>query len=256
MNERTEIALITGASEGIGRAFAKQLAPCCKAMILVARNGQRLAELASELEAHSAGELTVHTVVADLGTPLGQTQVLEAIRQKGPVSVLVNNAGFVVMGDVADSELDAQQAMLNLHCDATLSLCRGVLPYMREAGRGQIVNLGSIGAFTPARTMAVYVATKAFILSLSRSLAKEEKRHGIAVQCLCPGYTRSAFQERAGVSDEALLSVPEEAWSSPEEVVEASLAAFGDYNRVVVVPGEGNRQFAGEALKQFAAELG
>lgn len=237
----SDIALITGASAGIGRAFAEALAPQCSAMILVARDAQKLASVAADL-AGSGCEL--HCLALDLSEPLGVAELMEAIRQKGPVSILINNAGFATDNNLADSDLDSELKMLSLHCQASVALCRGALPYMQELGRGRIINVASMAGLIPMKGAAVYGASKAFLVSFSQSLAKEVYRSGVAVQCLCPGYTHSDFHGREALSAFDKNSVPEGYWSTPEEVVSASLAAFDhEAAPTVLVPGEHNRQW-------------
>ena len=233
-----EIALITGASSGIGREFARQLAPRCSRLILVGRRAERLEALAAEL---GRADTEVLCLAEDLGSALGVAAVVEIIRQRGPVSLLVNNAGFATDGLFAGSDIDLEQAMVNLHCNTSLALSRAALPYMLEMQRGQIINVASIAAFRPFKGAAVYGASKAFLLSLSQSLAKELAGSGVAVQCLCPGYTRSEFHSREPLAGFDSSALPESLWSSVEEVVSESLAAMDSAAPpVVLVPGEPN----------------
>lgn len=251
----SDIALITGASAGIGRAFAEALAPQCSAMILVARDAQKLASVAEGL-ADSGCEL--HCLALDLCEPLAVAELMEAIRQKGPVTILVNNAGFATDNSLADSDLDGELKMLSLHCQASVALCRGALPYMLELGRGKIINVASLAGLIPMKGAAVYGASKAFLVSFSQSLAKEVRSAGVAVQCLCPGYTHSDFHGREPLAAFDKGSVPEEYWSSAEEVVSASLAAF-DHPQAptVFIPAAHNRQWVADEQErqQRALEL-
>ncbi|QQD18636.1 SDR family NAD(P)-dependent oxidoreductase [Spongiibacter nanhainus] len=245
-----DIALITGASSGIGRQYALQLAARCKGMILLGQREEALTSLAAELGDQG---VEVHCLVEDLGTTLGVARTLEAIRQKGPVSILINNAGFGNRAVLAECDLQLQQQMIALHCSASVALCRGALPFMREAGRGTVINVASVGAFLSTPTAAVYNASKAFLVSLSRSLAEELAAEPIAVQCLCPGYTRSDFHHRRDYGDVDLIAIPDSDWMSAEQVVTESLAALADEAApVVVIPGEHNRQ---RARQQLQAQL-
>ncbi|MBD2857789.1 SDR family NAD(P)-dependent oxidoreductase [Spongiibacter sp. KMU-158] len=241
---RTETALITGASDGIGREYARQLQARCKTLILLGRSETKLAAVEAELQAMAGDELSVHCFALDLAGTIGQTRLMEVIRQKGPVSILINNAGFALQEKVAECDLDGQLNMISLHCDASLIACRAALPFMREAGRGQIINVASLAAFLPMPEVAVYAATKAFLLSLSQSIAIEEKRYGIKVQCLCPGYTRTGFHDRDQLANFDAGVIPEEAWSSVEAVVAQSLAEMDGEGRLAVVPGDANQQVA------------
>lgn len=248
-----DIALITGASSGIGRQYALQLAPRCKGMILLGQREDALQSLATELRGRG---VEVHCLVEDLTTTLGVARALEAIRQKGPASIVVNNAGFGNRAALAECDLNLQQQMIALHCSASVALCRGALPFMREAGRGTVINVASVGAFLSTPTAAVYNASKAFLVSLSRSLAEELAAEPITVQCLCPGYTRSDFHQRPNYGDVDLGAIPDSDWMSAKQVVADSLAALEDASSpVVVIPGEHNRQRARQHLQAQLDEL-
>ncbi len=192
MSNAKTTALVTGASAGIGAKFCRQLADRCDVIIATGRREDRLQALAQSL----AGAVEVHTVVADLAGLEGRTRVIEALRQKGPVDYLVNNAGFSTLGMFSDLELDPQQEMVSVHVDATLALCRAAIPFMRKKGSGYIVNLSSLVSFNPFASVAVYGATKAFLNHFSEALQLELVDTGIKVQSLCPGYTHSDFHGR------------------------------------------------------------
>ena len=232
------IALVTGASSGLGAEFCRQLAPRCRKMILVGRRHALLEELAGTLQGQG---LETVIVTQDLTTELGMTEVVEKIRQQGPVTLLVNNAGFGTHGAFIETDFDLQQKMVDLHISATLRLTRAVIPYMQEAGGGAIINLSSMASFFPMKDVAVYAASKVFLNSFSESLQKEVAGDNIRVQCLCPGFTHTDFHRREEFTDFDKASVPEAMWMTPEAVVEESLAALSDESRVVVVPGEQNR---------------
>ncbi len=252
---RTEIALITGASDGIGKEYARQLQPRCKSLILVGRSEQKLAALKQELSAKAGDELAIHLISVDLASTLGQARVMEAIRQQGPVSILINNAGFARQEKVAESDIDGQQAMIHLHCSSSLTFCRAVLPYMREQGRGQIINVASLAGFLAMPEMAVYAASKAFLVSFSQSLALEEQHSGIKVQCLCPGYTRSSFHLREGLEGFNAEAVPETVWMSAEQVVTESLAELDGQNRLLCMPGRHNLDVALAGVAALGEQL-
>ncbi len=250
MTEHKTTALVTGASSGIGAEFCRQLAQSCPVIIAVARSAGRLEELARELASHSE----VHVVEADLTTEEGLARTVEALRQKGPVDYLVNNAGFGTSGDFDRTGIDRQQDMVDLHIRATLRLCHAAVPFMRELGGGRIVNVSSLGSFIPARKMAVYNATKAFVTSFSRSLQEEVAGDGIRVQALCPGYTRTAFTDTPELAHFDPERVPQEMWMDAGEVVAQSLAALEE-GPAVLVTGEVNRQLAAGALQALQQEL-
>ncbi len=245
MSEHKTTALVTGASAGLGAEFCRQLAQRCDVIIAVARRRERLDELVEEL----AGQAEVHAVVADLNSVEGVAHTLELLRQKGPVDYLVNNAGFATVGDFSDQVIDSQRDMLSLHCDATITLCRAAIPFMRELGGGHIINVSSVAAFVPGKGMAVYGATKAFLNYYSQALQAEVAADGIEVQALCPGYTRTEFHAGMNEAGFDVNRIPDELWQDAPTVVTASLEALGK-GQVLVVPGETNTGMARMGLQQ------
>jgi short-subunit dehydrogenase len=240
--------LITGASAGIGEAYARALAPRCANMSIVARREERLRGLAAEL-----GDLCEVSVLgADLASQEGQARVVEAIRQGPTLDLLINNAGFSTLGPFAGCVLDDEIRMLRLHQEATLALTRAALPAMQEAGRGAVINVSSIGGFAALPGVAVYAASKAFLVSFSRSLAAELRDSGVAVQCLCPGYTRTEIHSRDSFQGFDVDRVPAQLWMEAPAVVAESLAALGSDNWLVV-PGEHNRELVAAALAELQA---
>jgi len=239
MSDRKVIALVTGASAGLGQEFCRQLADRCQLIIAVARRAGRLEQLREEL----ADRTELHPVQADLASVEGVARAMEALRQQGPVDYLVNNAGVSTYGHFEQLGIDSQRHMVNLHIDATITLCRAAIPFMRERGGGHIINVSSVGAFLPGRGLAVYGASKAFLNYYCQALQAELADSGIEVQALCPGYIHTEFhQEMAGKGfDKA--RIPADMWMEPPAVVAASLAALGT-GRVLVVPGEGNAALA------------
>ena len=237
-------ALVTGASAGMGAEFCRQLADRCDVIIAVARRRERLELLQQEL----AGRVELHPVQADLNTVEGLACTMEALRQLGPADFLVNNAGFSTLGDFASQPIQSQRDMVGLHIDATITLCRAAIPFMRERGGGHIINVSSIGAFLPSKGLAVYGATKAFLNFFSQSLQAELAGTGIAVQALCPGYTHTEFHVEIEQQGFDKSRVPEEMWMDADAVVAASLAALGS-GSVVVTPGETNTGLARMGLQ-------
>lgn len=239
MSGQKTTALVTGASAGLGAEFCRQLSDRCDVIIAVARRGDRLTLLREAL----AGSVELHVIEADLTRVEGVARTMEALRQLGPVDYLVNNAGFSTYGHFSDLVIDGQRDMCSLHIDATITLCRAAIPFMRERGRGHIINLSSIGAFLPGKGLAVYGASKAFLNYFSLALQAELVGTGIEVQALCPGYTHTEFHralEDEGFSKE---QVPAGMWMEAAAVVAASLAALGS-GQVLVVPGEENLKLA------------
>jgi short-subunit dehydrogenase len=190
-------ALVTGASGGIGEAFARQLAAQGKDLILVARSEEKLHSLARELAA--AHGVRTHVIVADLARHDSASALYAEIERLGlDVDLLINNAGYARAGAFAELALDEQADMIRLNVNTLVELSRLYLPAMRGRGWGGIINVASNAAFQPVPYLAVYAATKAFVLSFSEALAEEVARDGVSVMALCPGATATGFQERAG----------------------------------------------------------
>ncbi len=245
MSERNITAMVTGASAGLGAEFCRQLADRCDVIIAVARRAEPMHELAQQL----AHKVEVHVVEADLTTVEGVARAMEAIRQQGPLDYLINNAGFSTFGNFDQELIDPQHAMVALHIGATLSLSRAAIPFMREIGGGNIVNVSSVGAFLPVAGVAVYSATKAFLNSWSTSLQAELAETGIKVQSLCPGYTKTEIHDTTSMASFDKGRVPEAYWMEVEPVVAFSLEGLkGD--QVILVPGEGNLDMARKGLQR------
>ncbi|MEP6391775.1 MAG: SDR family oxidoreductase [Halioglobus sp.] len=240
-------AMVTGASAGLGEAFCRALANECDVIIAVARREDRLLALAKELE----GLVEVHPIQADLTTVVGLTRAVEALRQLGPVDYLVNNAGFGTTGPFAASDLEQELEMVRIHIDAPLVLTRAALPFMRELGGGNIINVSSVAGFLAVNQLAVYGAAKSFISAWSLSLQEEVRSDNIQVQLLCPGYTRTEFHDRDSFSAFDKSQVPQDVWMDAETVVATSLAAL-ESGQQVVVPGEHNVQAAHAGLAAFS----
>lgn len=240
-------ALVTGASAGLGEEYVRQLAPRCREIVVVARREDRLRSLAQELAEHC--ELNI--IVADLVSLEGQARVVEAIRQGDALDLLINNAGFSTFGPFARSDLDHEIAMLHLHQDATLALTRAALPAMIEGGRGAVINVASIGGLMGMPGVAGYGATKSFLVSFSRSLRAELRATGVAVQCLCPGYTRTEIHSRDTFEGFDVNRVPEAMWMESQDVVSESLAALDEAERWLVIPGEQNRELVRRAIDEL-----
>lgn len=251
MSDPKTIALVTGASSGLGQAFCRQLAARCDVIIAVARRLDRLHTLVDEL----ASQAEVHPVQADLSTVEGVAHTMEMLRQKGPVDILVNNAGYSPYGHFADTSIEQQRGMLNLHCDATITLCRAAIPFMQERGGGSIINVSSLGSFLPGPGLAVYGATKAFLNYFSQSLQAEVAAAGIEVQALCPGLVRTEIHDAMAPQGFDKTAFPEEMWMQPADVVSASLAALGS-GKLFVIPGESNRSYAAMGAQRLQDSLG
>ena len=228
-------ALITGASAGLGDGFARALAGDGHDLILTARRIDRLDALAAELRA--AHGVAVHVFAADLARPDAPDELLAEIAAAGlPVDLLVNNAGYGARGDFAELDLPEQLGIVDLNCRALVALAHGVLPQMLARGSGGILNIASTAAFQPGPWMAVYYASKAFVLSFSEALHEEVRDKGVRVTALCPGPTRTEFADRAGMGDMAAFNSMS---SDADVVVRDGLAAIRA-NAAVKVSGTMN----------------
>jgi len=187
-----QTALITGASTGIGAVFARQFAARGAHLILVARSEDRLRALAAELSA--AHGVTVDVLATDLTRPGAGADLADRVAALGrSVDVLVNNAGFATHGDVAQADPDRLLEQIQLNCTAVVDLTTRFLPAMTTRHRGAIINVASTAGFQPIAHMAVYAASKAFVLSFTEALWSETKPHGVNVIALCPGATDTPF---------------------------------------------------------------
>jgi len=226
------LALVTGASSGIGAVFARALAARGYDLLLVARDAARLDALASEL-ATLGGSAT--PVVADLASDAGLEVTEAAIAAAGRLDLLVNNAGFGTRGQLADSPLELQDRMLRLHVIAVNRLTRAALQRMKPLRRGGIITVSSVASFINSTGNVNYCATKAYQRSFSEGLALECAPHGIRVQALCPGFTHTEFHQR--MSDDQVGRAPEWMWLDAGDVVETSLRQLERAGDVVCVPG-------------------
>lgn len=231
-------ALITGASAGIGAAYAHRLAAQGYDLTLVARREERLRHLAETLEARHAISCNVYP--ADLAQPATVESLATHIREMSDLTLLINNAGFGTSGQLADIELQKQLDMIHLHINATVSLTHAALPQMLERQKGAIINVSSIAAFFHGAESVNYCATKAFLNSFSISLQEEVKEKGILIQALCPGFTYSEFHDTPEYRHFKREDIPSPLWMTAKEVVEESLAALST-KQVIVIPGARNR---------------
>ena len=235
---RRRRAVVTGASTGLGAVFATALARQQYDLTIVARSRERLEALAERLR-QSYGT-AVEVIVADLIQPTALETVEEHVVGDSALELLVNNAGFGTTGPFARLDPDQEEAEIRLNVLALVRLTRAALPGMIARGRGAIINVSSLAAFAPGPYDATYGATKAFVNSFTEALHEELYGTGVHVQTLCPGFTRTEFQQRAGVD---VSKIPTFAWMTPEAVVDASLSAL-QRRQVVCVPGLVNRLLA------------
>ena len=227
------VAVVTGASSGIGRGFAEQLAAAGHDLVLVARREDALRELATSAAAHGA---SAEVLAVDLSTDAGVSAV-EARIAAGPIDLLVNNAGFGTSGEFARLPLARELEEIDLNVRALVRLCHAALPSMYERGSGAVINVASTGGFQPVPYMATYAATKAFVLHFSEALHEEAMPHGVTVTCLCPGPVKTGFQDAAELDES---KIPSMGWVSVDSVVSAALSSMRR-RRAIAIPGALNR---------------
>jgi len=229
LSQAKPVALITGASAGIGKTFARKLAERGFDLILVARRAPRLDEIARELPTD------VTTLAADLATEDGIRAVEQAIDDCPRLELLVNNAGFGTLGRFWEADVAGQETMHRLHVMAVLRLTHAALKGMTARNGGAVVNVSSVAAFAHSEGNVSYCATKAWMNSFTEGLELELRGIGSAVkvQALCPGFTVTEFHDTLGVDRN---QIPAWLWMTADEIVEASLRGL-ERNQTVVVPG-------------------
>jgi uncharacterized protein len=224
-------ALVTGATAGLGAAFARRLAADGYDLVLVARDGERLAAVAAELS--GAHGVTCTPLVADLVTVAGCESVEERLRDpEHPVDLLVNNAGMSINGSFLRTDVRDEERLLDLNVRAVMRLTHAALPGMMARGRGEIVNVSSVSGFAAVMPGSTYPASKAWVTNFSESVGLATRRRGVRVMALCPGYTRTEFHERAGID---MSGTPEWMWLSADDVVRDALRDLRR-GRLVSVP--------------------
>lgn len=228
--------LITGASQGIGAALARRCAQEKYNLILVARSTDKLQALADELT--DAYSIKVEIISMDLLTPNAPQQLWDKCQQQNwPVRILINNAGYGTWGTFAELEVQEQLDMMRLSEMVMVELCYRFIPMLREIPFAHILNIGSTASFQPIPYFSVYAASKAFVLSFTRSLRLELTASGINVSCLCPGPTNSQFFDRAGFTS---ASGRTQLLMKPEAVADAAIQGI-IAKRAVIVPGFSNK---------------
>lgn len=235
-----QTALVTGASGGIGLELARCFARDGYGLVLAARSAEKLSALAADLAREF--QVAVVPIAIDLGVPGAGAELVKAIEARGiAVDVLVNNAGYGVKGAFADGEIADQLGMVDLNMRALVELTGLLWPRMLKNGRGGVLNVASTGAFQPAPLMAVYCATKAFVLSFTEALWDEARGTGVHASCLCPGPTATGFASRAGVMKSRLFRTG--GVMAAARVARIGYAAF-QANKRVKVTGLMNRLMA------------
>ena len=260
----TYTALVTGASGGIGEQFALQLARRGHNLVLTARSDDKMQALARQLRAENPG-IGVEVIAADLAEPGSAAALVAELAARGiGVDVLINNAGFGSHNPVAEEDPENLAREIQLNCSSLVDLTARLLPPMLERDRGGVLNVASTAAFQPLATMAVYGATKAFVLSFTEALWAETRTTGVRVMALCPGATETGFFDAAG---KEFLTRGRQ---SADDVAEFGLRAFFDGSAPSVIPGAKNKlaatgyrflpratmaRFAGERVRADGAPI-
>lgn len=227
-----ELALITGATSGIGYALSKQFAANGCNLVLVARDAERLARISEDFRSEYA--VDIHWIAKDLSTANAAQELFDELQDRGVhVDILVNNAGFNEYGSFVDTDLRQELGMIQLHIATLTALTKLFLPAMVQRNHGGILNVGSTGSFAPTPLVAVYCATKAYVLSFTEALALELRGSGVRVTALCPGATESEFASRANMASARLFQTG---------VMDANAVAEAGYRalqrgKTIVIPG-------------------
>lgn len=204
MHDRTTFALITGASNGLGHEFAKLFANDHHNLVLVARNGPRLMTIADELQRQFG--IVAIPIALDLSVATAPQFLFDQLQHEGTsVDILVNNAGYGKLGEFSHVPLEESLGQIQLNITALTNLTKLFLVPMLKCRSGRIMNVASTAGFQPWPLMAVYYATKAYVISFSEALANEVRDQGVMVTCFCPGATDTGFQQRAGMENTVLL---------------------------------------------------
>jgi len=241
MENETMGALVTGASAGIGRAFARLLAAEGHDLLLVARREDRLNKLATELR--DTFEVRCDVLSADLTDPAAPARIVDYAQAQGlQIDVLINNAGMSGNDTFADTPWASLAAEIQVMVTAVTELAHLVVPGMKERGRGRIVNVSSLAALSPPGESLLYSGIKSYVMVMSQSLDMELKPHGINVTALCPGFVHSEFHDVMGTREKA-SKLPGVLWMQPEDVVAQAWAAV-NAGKPICVPGTVNKMLA------------
>ncbi|HUI91259.1 MAG TPA: SDR family oxidoreductase [Chitinivibrionales bacterium] len=235
----TPLALITGATSGIGKSFAESLASQGYDLVITGRRRQILEKFAAELESHYG--TSVKVVIADFGEKKDLDGLISLVKSLARIDILINNAGFGLKNAFAIESPENIGRMIQVHAAATVLMTHAALPRMIAAKKGVIINVSSLAAVLPLPGSEIYSATKSFLNGFSKSLSLSLRRQGIKVQALCPGFTRTDFHAKLDLAPAQLKNAGPVRWMSSDDVVAESLAALKKGKKIVVVPGFWNK---------------
>jgi short-subunit dehydrogenase len=224
--------LVTGATSGIGRAYAVSFAKAGYDLIITGRRMDKLNALAHELREQCG--ICVRIIKAELSDDQDTQKLIKSIESRDNIHILVNNAGFGSGVEFCKNKLADHMRMLQVHVVVSIKLVYAVLPQMISRKEGAIINVSSLGAFIPAPGSSIYSATKLFLASFTESLHMEVHKHGIRVQCICPGFTYSNFHERR--DNGKVLKAGKFMWMEPDTLVAKSIKSL-NHSNIVLVPG-------------------
>ena len=224
------VALVTGPTSGIGAGYARRYARDGYDLVLVARDVDRLAQLAGELQGTAGHSGRVEILPADLSDRVGRDKVAD--RLAAGVRVLVNNAGFGTSGEFWTTDPALLQSQLDVNVTAVMHLTRAALPAMLGAGAGTVINIASVAGLVPGRA-STYSASKACVISFTDGLSSELRGTGVGVHAVCPGFVHTEFHARAGID---MAKTPSFLWLDVDDVVSASLADVAA-GKVISIPG-------------------
>lgn len=237
MNNK-KIALISGATSGIGASFAKRFAQDGYDLIITGRRQDKIQSLADGLAKEY--NVNIEVIIAELADSKDIESLVRHITTKENIEILVNNAGFGIGKGFNADNIENQEKMVKVHVIATMQLIHAVIPQMIRRGRGAIINVSSIAAFSPLPEDATYCGTKAFLNNFSESLYMELREKDIRVQALCPGFTRTDFHEKMGMKSEDLRNRGIIRWMTADDVVSASIRSLKK-KKVICIPGFWNK---------------
>lgn len=239
MQNRRKTALVTGATSGIGAAYAHALAEKGYDLIITGRRRDVIEGVAGRIEKRFKTKVSV--VLAELSEPVDMARLLQAIQRKDGIDILVNNAGFTSKGLFARQDILELERMALVHNMAMMRLTHAVLQGMLERRQGAVINVSSIQAATPMALSVGYTSVKAFMKNFSISLHCEVRDFGVKVQCVLPGFTRTDLGRDLGVDMNTVKDGRMIRWMLPEDVVRVSLGELDKKNKVVCIPGAGNK---------------